>query len=117
MWQTARTCYNYLFRSGGSGNNTWTCSARLAKARRKRSKTHSPRRPLRRLGGAEGAPVGFGVCFRFPWPAACCQSAQVGAHANYFSLRGYANYSLQPDDNDVVADVAQMSAPQPTKTR
>ena len=55
----ARAHANYFFPCGGSGNNAWTCSARLAKVRRKHSKTHSPRRPLRRLGGAEGAPCGF----------------------------------------------------------
>ena len=37
-----------------SGNNAWTCSARPAKVRRKRSKTHSPRRL-----GAPKAPCGF----------------------------------------------------------
>ena len=35
----------------------------------------------------------FGA-FASPWPAARCQSAQVGAHANYFFLRQDANYSL-----------------------
>ena len=33
--------------------------------------------------------------FASPWPAARCQSTQVGAHANYFSLREDANYPLQ----------------------
>ena len=32
--------------------------------------------------------------FASPWPAARCQSTQVGAHANYFSPREDANYSL-----------------------
>ena len=35
-----------------------------AKVRQKRSKTHSPRRPLWRLGAPVGRPVGFVVRFR-----------------------------------------------------
>ena len=51
-------------RKTNSENSAWTCSARPAKARRKRGKTNSPRRPLRRLGALKAPPVGFGVRIR-----------------------------------------------------
>ena len=76
---------------GSSGNDAWTCSARLAKVRRKRSKTHSPRGPL----GARRRPLWVSECaFASPWPAVRCTSAQVVARANHFSLREDAGLSL-----------------------
>ena len=39
-------------RKTNSENSAWIRSARPAKARRKRSETHSPGRPLRAPGGA-----------------------------------------------------------------
>ena len=55
------------------GPGAWTCSARPAKVRRKRSKTRSPKGPP--LGGRRRRPLWVLECaFASPWPAARCRS-------------------------------------------
>ena len=57
----------------------WIRSARPAKVGRKRSKTHSPRRPPM---GAWGRPMGalwvLAGAFASPWPVAHCESRSPG---------------------------------------
>ena len=67
MLNHARACLRFIAgllkinsdRKTNSENSAWIRSARPAKVRRKRSKTHRPRRPLWAPGGARRAPCGF----------------------------------------------------------